>query len=241
MKNLPISHLILIMIDENNEIDTRISAEIEFYRRMSKFDLNKTKFIDEEESKMQKRGINIENYLFKENVTMQDLIETYLTLDHNLLTFSELHLCNRKDTLYPFFRKIISTEILNIDELIEELLAKSSNESEIEYLQSYQEILEKRIKERQEKTDTLSYLENYGITYIPNYQIICSTSLLSLLKNEIVKMLRETNVVQMPAIYKLILEDEKLLKGIKKKLMKEVKQGFEVNYDVDVLKRKKLN
>ena len=217
MKNLPISHLILIMIDENNEIDTRISAEIEFYRRMSKFDLNKTKFIDEEESKMQKRGINIENYLFKENVTMQDLIETYLTLDHNLLTFSELHLCNRKDTLYPFFRKIISTEILNIDELIEELLAKSSNESEIKYLQGYQEI--------------------YGITYIPNYQIICSTSLLSLLKNEIVKMLRETNVVQMPAIYKLILEDEKLLKGIKKKLMKEVKQGFEVNYDVDVLKR----
>ena len=114
LRKLPISHLILIILNDKYGSISREFAEIELKLRIKKLDIEFDDLLQFDDKVIKSRGLDIDNYLISKNVDMQKLMETYFKYDKDKggeyyseeLLFSEKHLCNELNFGEPFFRKV---------------------------------------------------------------------------------------------------------------------------------------
>ena len=99
LKKMPISHLVLIILDEKNNICLRKFAEIELKERIKHLGTQYDDLMQSELEVINKRGLDIENYLFSTNPNMQQLMELYFNevyatkFEDSKILFSERQLC----------------------------------------------------------------------------------------------------------------------------------------------------
>lgn len=226
MNNYTISNLVLIILDSKNNYYARMYAEKELKRRLKLIDSDYYKFMDEEEKRINKRGFNINNYLFSKNPTLQQLMELYFSYvynndaNQNMLLFSERHLCNNKNFASLFFDEICDIQIDRIDDLIDFVVESNEKEN----LRLAKELLLKRkrnIDEKYKKTtrkiDKLKY--NEALLYLRDYKFI---PLKSIDKQEIQKLYG----------LGLTLKDSSRLKQQKQLLLNSVKL---VDYNTKIM------
>ena len=121
LKHISISNLILIILNDKNSDILRKCAEIELRKRIKNVGWEFNDLLHFDDKVIQKRGLDVNNYLISQNVDMQQLMETYfmydwqINYDSNYLLFSEKHLCNDVDFGDSFFSKICAREIKNLD------------------------------------------------------------------------------------------------------------------------------
>ena len=102
LRKLPISHLILIILNDKYGSISREFAEIELKLRIKKLDIEFDDLLHFDDKVIKSRGLDIDNYLISKNVDMQKLMEAYFKYDKDKggeyyseeLLFSEKHLCN---------------------------------------------------------------------------------------------------------------------------------------------------
>ena len=144
LKNISISNLILIILDNRNADMLRKYAEIELRKRIKNVGWEFDDLLHFDDKAIQKRGLDINNYLISPNINIQKLMEIYFTYDwqtnfaSNYLLFSEKHLCNKEDFGDSFFTKVCTREIRNLDRRLQ----NSSSESEKENLLLIKQTLE---------------------------------------------------------------------------------------------------
>lgn len=124
LKKLSISHLILIILNDKNSDILRKCAEVELRKRIKHLGWCYDDLLHFDDKVIQQRGYDVDNYLISQNVSLQQLMETYLTYCHdkcfeeNSLLFSEKNLCNENDLGSPFFTRVCNREIKNLDRRI---------------------------------------------------------------------------------------------------------------------------
>jgi len=134
MDNYTISNLVLIILDTKNNYYARKYAEEELKSRLKYFATNYYDVMNEEEKRINKRGFDVNNYLFSKTPTLQQLMELYFTYsccnnsNDNLLLFSEKHLCNNMNFVSSFFDNICDIQIDRIDDLLD--FIKNTHEKE---------------------------------------------------------------------------------------------------------------
>lgn len=262
LKNLPISHLSLIIVDQTNDPYIRKFAEIELKKRIKNLGIPYDDLLQSEEESIKIRGLDIENYLFSHNPTLQQLMELYFTYRHNItnsednhLLFSEKHLCNKADFASPFFTQICNTEIKN---LTTALTNYKLNSSEKEELTIFKKALEKRKMKLNEVkkeiytgidiitfNEALQFIEQNGILELGNnltdeelYKL--NNSKLQALRFNLLKKLSEN--IEDKEIYqslfglKKVLEDAKKVNTQKQVLLAQSKNGYIVDYTTPTMK-----
>lgn len=124
LRKLSISHLILIILNEENSDILRKCAEVELRKRIKHLGWEFDDLLHFDDKVIQQRGYDVDNYLISQNVSLQQLMETYLTYcngkcyEENGLLFSEKNLCNENDLGSPFFTRVCNREIRNLDRRI---------------------------------------------------------------------------------------------------------------------------
>ena len=135
LKNISISNLILIILDNRNADMLRKYAEIELRKRVKNVGWEFDDLLHFDDKAIQKRGLDINNYLISSNINMQKLMEIYFTYDwqtnfaSNYLLFSEKHLCNKEDFGDSFFTKVCTREIRNLDRRLQNSPSESEKEN----------------------------------------------------------------------------------------------------------------
>ena len=124
LRKISISHLILTILNDKNDDLLRKCAEIELRKRIKNVGWEYDDLLHFDDKVINKRGLDIDNYLISPNVNMQQLMEVYFNYNKgtdfhsNGLLFSEKHLCNQLDYGDSFFGKICAEEIKNLDRRI---------------------------------------------------------------------------------------------------------------------------
>ena len=94
LKKLTISNLIFLL--NNQDKQNKVYEELK--NRFNLYPITLNKFIDKELNIINERGNDLESYLFKQNPTLQELIELYFSsFSKDTLLFSETHLVNLID------------------------------------------------------------------------------------------------------------------------------------------------
>ena len=264
LRKLPISHLILIILNDKYGSISREFAEIELKLRIKKLDIEFDDLLHFDDKVIKSRGLDIDNYLISKNVDMQKLMETYFKYDKDKggeyyseeLLFSEKHLCNELDLGEPFFRKVCLREIKNINNRLDkiedlsekELLVNVKNTLERRNLKTNEAIKQVYDKEFLEEILTINEAFNQIGDFC--YDFVPKMSNEELYKMRISKLKRikyslleaiddyifDLDMVQNLCLLNFVRKDGNKLNYQKKKLLRQVRNGFEVNYNVDAIK-----
>lgn len=265
LKNISISNLILIILDNRNADMLRKYAEIELRKRIKNVGWEFDDLLHFDDKAIQKRGLDINNYLISSNINMQKLMEIYFTYDwqtnfaSNYLLFSEKHLCNKEDFGDSFFTKVCTREIRNLDRRLQ----NSSSESEKENLLLIKQTLEERNKAfSQSKREILKddpiellchneamyqldgdswscheFLQNYSDEEM--YKLLSSK--IGMLKIGILETLNDTlydpDLVQYLCGLKFVKKDSSKLSHQKKQILQQLRNNFEVNYETESIQK----
>ena len=145
MKKFTISNLVLIVLSDKYPDSLRKYAEIELRRRFRNVAWDINDFIDKENKKIEKRGLDINNYLFSKNLDMQKLMEVYFlyyygySQNEDDLLFSEKHICGMSSSV---FREILKNEIANLEARI----ILDNDKNNLKLLEIFKLALEKKAK-----------------------------------------------------------------------------------------------
>lgn len=265
LKNISISNLILIILDNRNADMLRKYAEIELRKRVKNVGWEFDDLLHFDDKAIQKRGLDINNYLISSNINMQKLMEIYFTYDwqtnfaSNYLLFSEKHLCNKEDFGDSFFTKVCTREIRNLDRRLQ----NSPSESEKENLLLIKQTLEERNKAfSQSKREILKddpiellchneamyqldgdswscheFLQNYSDEEM--YKLLSSK--IGMLKIGILETLNDTlydpDLVQYLCGLKFVKKDSSKLSHQKKQILQQLRNNFEVNYETESIQK----
>lgn len=268
LENLSISNLILIILNDKNRDNLRKYAEVELRKRIKNVGWQFDDLLHLDDKVIQKRGLDINNYLISRDVNIKQLMETYFMYvqdKDNSLLFSEKHLCNNKDYGDLFFTKVCTKEIENLNKRLECL----TNESQKELLLSVKQILEKRNQEFESYkpkltkdgpealpcfNDAMWQIEGIVRPYrefLPNwsdeekYKLL--TSKLKSLKIRALEnfnyFLYESDFLQYLYISNFVRKDSSRLSYQKSNILKQLKNHYEVNYDTEEVQKvlKKIN
>lgn len=265
LKNLSISNLILIILNDKNNDILRKYAEVELKHRIQNVGWYYEELLHFDDKVIKQRGLNVNDYLISPNVNMQQLMEAYFLYDwkadyeSNYLLFSEKHLCNEANFAAPFFSKICSKEIKNLDKRIENI--KSSNQKEI--LLTFKKALEDReeriTKEKKQwfKEDPIEALgANEAFCQLDGDMGLCHefmmnysnekmyrhlNSKLGRLKLMILDNLNDTlfdpDLVQNLCGLRFVTKDSSKLNLQKRRLLNQVNSGFEVDYNTEPMQK----
>lgn len=263
LRKLPISHLSLIILNEKNEYLLRKCAETELKTRLKFLNCDYKELLDFDSKNIKIRGLDINNYLFCPNPTMQQLMELYFTCSYNSryfenhLLFSEKHLCNNMNFLSNFFDKICDAEIQNLKNRIKTAKSRENHNT----LVLFKRALEKRkysMKEdKEENYSTITKILEYNECFqtivdemCPNsdrnmtiercYKILHSN--LYLIWDNILDVINEmifssNDLIPNICVLNKVLIDSAKLKTQKKILLNQAKEGFEVDYSSPVMQK----
>lgn len=264
LKKACISELILIILNNKLNDSLRKYAEIELKQRIRNIGWNYDDLLHFDDNAIKLRGLSVFDYLISPNVNMQQLMETYFkyeVLENNgepftELLFSEKHLCNSVSFRDLFFKKICNLEIKNIDRRI-----KGSNDpSEKGVLRYVQYHLRERQAREKNGIDELVYNNYYDALLTTNEalaqlnedEILCFLNNISdeeeyrLLKSKFGRFKLDItgkmnssflidDVAQDLYGLRFVLKDSAKLKRQKRILMEQVKNGYEVDYQNEVM------
>ncbi|MGN1268400.1 MAG: hypothetical protein ACI4U0_02720 [Candidatus Aphodocola sp.] len=265
LKKISISNLILIILNDKNNDILRKCAEVELRKRIKNVGWEFDDLLHFDDKVIQKRGLDVNNYLISPNINMQQLMETYFmydwqtNYDSNYLLFSEKHLCNDVDFGDTFFTKVCTREIRNLNRRLE----NSTSESQKKVLLSIKQILEERNKSlkksKQEilKDDPIELLCHNEAMYQLDGDVgtcheflqNCSdeeiykllSSRLGLLKIGILETLNDTlydpDLVQNLCGLNFVRKDSSKLSPQKKQLLLQLRNGSEVNYETEQIQK----
>lgn len=258
-KKTSISNLVLIILNDKNKDILRKCAESELRKRIKNVNCEFDDLLHFDDKVVQKRGLDINNYLISPNINMQQLMETYFMYDwktdcySNNLLFSEKHLCNELDFGDTFFTKVCTKEIINLTKRLQ----NSTSESQKEVLLSIKQILEERNKSlkqsKQElfKNDPIELLcyneamyhfdEVIGYEYLQNYSdeeiYKFLSSKLGILKAGALDILSETlydlDFFQNLYGLRFVKKDSSKLSFQRSQIFHQLKNNFEVNYETE--------
>lgn len=264
LKKLSISNLNLIILNNKNNDNIRKYAELELKKRIRNVGWDYQDILHIDDKVIASRGLDVNDYLLSPYVNMQKLMETYFaydydtTYDTNGLLFSEKHLCNSLDFGEPFFRNICDTELFNLEIRIENF----SREHDIDKLTQIKELLEKRqadakeaiketIKEnifelpgtneamyRLDEDVLLSFL--YNISDEERYDLMRTP--LGRIKLKLAETINDSPIIYsdlVQSLYglKVVKKDSSKLNEQKRKLYNQVREGYVVNYDSEVIQK----
>ncbi|MDO4963422.1 MAG: hypothetical protein Q4E75_04955 [bacterium] len=257
LNKLCISNLILIILNDKYDSQIRKFAEIELRSRIKNLGVTYDTLLHIDDKVINNRGIDINNYLISPNVNLQKLMETYFIYgrginneDKNLL-FSEKHLCNDVGINESFFDKVCIEEIKNINGRL------SKNDSQKEILKMCKEILLKRQQIEKDYKKNINSLDSYASEamiqlskdkmtwYFYNYNLSDEKKyefLNSHIKTTASNFLNYhlfSNIDILDHFYGMsfIKKDSSRLNNQKKQILEQLKNGFEVNYETDSLKK----
>ncbi len=265
LKNISISNLILIILNEKNSDIVRKCAEVELRKRIQNVGWEYDDLLHFDDKVIQQRGLDIENYLISPNVNMQQLMETYFMYawqtDYysNYLLFSEKHLCNEANFAAPFFSIVCNAEINNIKQRLE----KEKNHSQKDLLLFFKHLLEEREKKVKQdkqkifKDDPIELLCHNEAMYQLDGDIAtcheflqnCSdekmykllSSNLGMLKLGILGLLNDTlfdaDLVQYLCGLNFVIKDSSKLNRQKRQLLREARSDYEVNYESEGMQK----
>ena len=263
LKKIPISHLVLIILDEKNNICLRKFAEIEIKERIKHLGTQYDDLMQSELEVINKRGLDIENYLFSTNPNMQQLMELYFNevyatkFEDSKILFSERHLCTDMNFMAKFFDKICDIEIANLSRRINSKYLQSDKYTLI----LFKKALEQRKKEIAEERKTiykgLEILEfNSALNYLDDNILISpgsnisdeefyrmQISKLQQIKYIILTILDESildyDIFQNLYGMKKVLEDSSKLTNQRKILLSQAKNGLDVDYESENMQKVK--
>lgn len=265
LKKISISNLILIILNDKNDDILRKYAEIELRKRIKNVGCEFDDLLHFDDKVIQKRGLDVNNYLISPNINMQQLMETYFMYDwqtnyeSNYLLFSEKHLCNNVDFGDVFFTKVCTREIKNLNRRLQ----NSTSESQKKVLLSIKQILEERNRTfKQSKQEILKddpielfchneamYQLDEDIETCHEFLQNCSdeerykllSSKLGMLKIVILNILNDTlydpDLVQYLCGLKFVRKDSSKLSSQKKQLLQQLRNNFEVNYETEQIQK----
>lgn len=265
LKKISISNLILIILNDKNDDILRKCAEVELRKRIKNVGWDFDDLLHFDDKVIQKRGLDVNNYLIAPNINMQQLMETYFMYDwktnykSNYLLFSEKHLCNEADFGDTFFTKVCTEEIENINRRLQ----NSTSESQKDVLLSIKQILEERnntfkqSKQEMLKDDPIEllchneamYQLDGGMGTCHEFLQNCSdeerykllSSKLGMLKVGILETLNDTlfdpDLVQYLCGLKFIKNDSSKLSSQKRQLLQQLRNNFEVNYETEPIQK----
>ena len=265
LKKISISNLILIILNDKNDDILRKYAEIELRKRIKNVGCEFDDLLHFDDKVIQKRGLDVNNYLISPNINMQQLMETYFmydwqtNYDSNYLLFSEKHLCNNVDFGDVFFTKVCTSEIKNLNRRLQ----NSTSESQKKVLLSIKQILEERNRTfKQSKQEILKddsielfchneamYQLDEDIETCHEFLQNCSdeerykllSSKLGMLKIVILNILNDTlydpDLVQYLCGLKFVRKDSSKLSSQKKQLLQQLRNNFEVNYETEQIQK----
>ena len=176
----------MIILDTKNDDYFRKFAEIEIKERIKHLGTQYDDLMQSELEVMNKRGLDIENYLFSTNPNMQQLMELYFNevyatkFEDSKILFSERHLCTDMNFMAKFFDKICDIEIANLSRRINSKYLQSDKYTLI----LFKKALERRKKEIAEERKTiykgLEILEfNSALNYLDDNILISPGSNIS--------------------------------------------------------------
>ena len=263
LKKVSISNLVLIILNDKNKDILRKCAESELRKRIKNVNCEFDDLLHFDDKVIQKRGLDINNYLISPNINMQQLMETYFMYDwktdcySNNLLFSEKHLCNELDFGDTFFTKVCTKEIINLTKRLQ----NSTSESQKEVLLSIKQILEERNKSlKQSKQELLKnepiellccneamyhFGEVIGYECLQNYSdeemYKLLSSKLGILKAGALDILSETlydlDFFQNLYGLRFVKKDSSKLSFQKSQLLHQLENNFEVNYETDQIQK----
>jgi len=265
LKKISISNLILVILNDKNNDVLRKCAEIELKRRIRNVGWEYDDLLHFDDKVIKERGLDVDNYLISPNVNMQQLMETYFMFDKdtdyysNYLLFSEKHLCNEIGFAEPFFRKICSKEINNLDRRLNGSEIASQKELLISIRQM---LLERQQKEKQEireirkddpvellcANEAMFQLDSgpalcheflYNISDEERYDILSSK--LGMLKAGILESLNDSlynpDIMQYLCGLKFVRKDSSKLNKQKRQLLSQARSGYEVDYQTETMQK----
>lgn len=247
LKKQTISALFLITNNPSYDYETRKNAEVELRRRMKNLGYDYDAFAEEELQIIQRRGMNLNNYLVGPEPNMQLLMELYFRLhnssqDNNPLLFSENHLCNDYYNSHSFFSSICRMEVGNIEEKIER-----GGESE-SLIEAYNILLNRLLCTRWDASiagvdiDSVAHLDifkyNHNISDEERSKI-ASSKVLSVgdaIVGRIDSTLMQSDFAKWLYVNKLLMKDGLLLAKQKQRLRFQAFTGYDVDYNTDEMK-----
>lgn len=260
LNKLTISHLILIIVDDTQRSFLRKFAEIELKDRIKNLGINFEDLIQMEFSKINARGIDINNYLFGPNPNIQQLMELYFSevyetkFEDSKILLSESHLCTDMNFMAKFFDKICNIEIKNLNERIN--YANPNKETLLLFKNALKHRKEEIDKERKFLKGTGILEFNFAFNYLEDISFLSIESDLS--KEEIyaiqksrMKMLKwfilislsdkafESDLLSDLYILRRVLSDSLKLNNQRKILLSQVKKDFVVDYETENMQKVK--
>lgn len=259
MKKFTISNLVLIVLSDKYPDSLRKYAEIELRRRFRNVAWDINDFIDKENKKIEKRGLDINNYLFSKNLDMQKLMEVYFlyyygySQNEDDLLFSEKHICGMSSSV---FREILKNEIANLEARI----IIDNDKNNLKLLEIFKLALEKELiyiekidKEKEntaffkriELDEAFQYLNEdkllslgFNISDEEIYKIFSSKLLMlkRFIMEEFSDSILEMDFFQNIYGMKKVLEDSRRLEVQKNNLLKQAEGTFPVDYESDVMR-----
>lgn len=259
MKKFTISNLVLIVLSDKYPDSLRKYAEIELRRRFRNVAWDVNDFIDKENKKIEKRGLDINNYLFSKNLDMQKLMKVYFlyyygySQNEDDLLFSEKHICGMSSSV---FREILKNEIANLEariildndknnlKLLE--IFKLALEKELIYIEKIDKEKENTVfLKRIELDEAFQYLKEdkllslgFNISDEEIYKIFSSKLLMlkRFIMEEFSDSVLEMDFFQNIYGMKKVLEDSRRLEVQKNNLLKQAEGTFPVDYESDVMR-----
>ncbi len=259
LKKLPISNLVIIILNDKYGFALRKCAEAELRKRIKHLGYPYGDLLHKENLVIKERGLDINNYLIRNNPDMQQLMEVYFSYCYNLpfeeklLLFSEYHLCNDMTFCARFFDKVCDKEIKNLNRRLNNIYFKD------DLLHLYMKALIKRKSDiyinklfYYKGIDKLEYNEAFQflddelllepLSNVTDEELAnINTSKITMIKYVILEMLNESlldaDIFQDLYGLKKVIEDSNRLNMQKKILYNQVKNGYKVDYNSDTMKK----
>ena len=262
LKNISISNLILIILNDKNNDLLRRCGEVELRKRIKNVGWPYDDLLHFDDKVIKQRGLDVENYLISPNVNMQQLMEIFFMYDWktnyntNCLLFSEKHLCNTADFAAPFFHKVCNIEINNISQRLE----KAETQSQKEQLLLFKQLLEERNKKskqnkkeifKDDHAELLCY--NEAMYKLGGPIFSCHEFLQNCSDEELYKLLRtksgileasflndsffDIDLIQNLCGLNFVRKDSSKLNKQKRQLFHEVRSGYEINYETEGMQK----
>ena len=263
LKKIPISHLAMIILDNKNDDYLRKFAEIELNNRIKHLEIQFDDLMQSELEVINKRGLDINNYLFSPNPNMQQLMELYFNevyatkFEDSKILFSERHLCTDMNFMAKFFDKICDIEIANLSRRINSkylesdkytlMLFKKALENRQQYIKDGREKIYKGL-EILEFNSALNYLADRGLLSLVSHYTdedlnkIDKSNLKKIKYASLVMLqflLLDYDIFQNLYGMKKVLEDSSKLSSQRRILLSQAKDGIDVDYEAENMQKAK--
>ena len=263
LKRIPISHLVMIILDTKNNDFFRKFAEIELNKRIKHLEIEYDDLMQSELKVINTRGLDIDKYLIGPEPNMQQLMELYFNeiyatrFDDSKILFSERHLCTDMNFMAKFFDKICDLEIVNLSKRLNFKCLESDKYTLILFKKALEKRKEKITEARKkffegleilEFNSALNYLADHGllsfeshISYEELYKIETSKlktiiySVLAILEDSIL----DYDIFQNLYGMKKVIEDSSKLTNQRRILLSQAKSGFAVDYETENMQKTK--